>query len=96
MSFEIRIFLGYLQSKELKIHLQQSQGWKEAQLKRPPPLIETTWEQKEYVGLFIPSLLTCAQIKEIEKKIRLELESCCPKLCLDKYPAYLLPQLFIF
>lgn len=95
MSLQIRIFLGFIQNKEIKIHLNQSLSWQEAKTIGQEELKETNWEQKEYIGLFIPSLLTYAQIKEKEKEIKTQLQLYCPKLNLDKHSSYLFPQLFI-
>lgn len=96
MSVEARLFLGYHQNKEIKLHLIQSKRWSEA---RTAPqmndLIETQWQQKEYIGLFIPSLLSCNQLKEMEQKVKMQLQGYCPKINLDKYSPYLLSQLFL-
>lgn len=95
MVIQTRIFLGYLQNKEIKTYLNQSKRWKEAKNLTPTDLVETSWQEKEYIGKFIPSLLTYTQIKEIEEKIKAHLQFYCPKLNLDKYSAQLLSQLFI-
>lgn len=95
MSFQIRIFLGYLQNKEMKIHLSQSTGWQEAKMLSLANLVETEWQEQEYIGFFVPPQLSCAQIKEKELEIKTQLQLYCPKLNLDKHSAYLFSQLFI-
>jgi hypothetical protein len=95
MSIQIRIFLGYLQNKELKIHLDQSICWHEAKTLGLATLTETNWQEKDYIGLFIPSRLNCHQIKEKEQEIKSQLQVYCPKLNLDKHSSYLFSQLFL-
>ncbi len=95
MSFEIRIFLGYIQTKEVKIHLNQSRNWKEAKLLGKATLIVVQQQEKDYIGLFIPSFMTYAELKEKEKEVKTELYVYCPKINLDKHSAYLFSQLFL-
>lgn len=96
MSVQIRIFLGCILNKEVKLHLQQSSKWKEAKLVGEPILIETRWQEKEYIGCYIPSLLTYDQLKEKEREVKTQLQIYCPKLNLDKHSIYLFSQLFLF
>ncbi len=95
MPAQIRIFIGYIQNKEIKLHLSRSESWKESKCTGLLPLVETHWEEKDYIGLFIPSCVMHVQIKEKEKEIKTQLQFFCPKLNLDKYPMYLFPQVFL-
>ena len=95
MSIEIRFFIGYIQNKEISIHLNQSRKWKEAKLLGETRLTETHWEEKDYIGFFIPSLMTYAQLKEKEEEVKTQLQIYCPKLNLDKHSVYLFSQLFL-
>ncbi len=95
MSIQVRIFLGFLQDKELKIHLNQSSSWQEAKMLSQSDLLETNWQDNDYLGLFIPSYSSCAQIKGKEQEIRDQLHLFCPKLNLDKHSIYLFAQLFL-
>lgn len=94
MTIQSKFFLGYILSKELKIHLNQNSKWKEHKLTGELLLTETYWQEKEYVGIFIPSLLSYVQLKEKEKEVKSHLQSYCPKLNLDKHSVYLFSQLF--
>jgi hypothetical protein len=96
MSVQIRIFMGYLLNKEIKIHLNQNPKWKEVKLLGEQRLTETHWQEKEYIGFFIPSLLTYQQLREKEREIKTELQIYCPKLNLDAHSVYLFSQLFLF
>lgn len=95
MSIQVRLFLGYLQNKEIKVHLNQSKHWKEAHLTGSTELIETQWQENSYLGTFIPSLIAFAQIQEKELFVKTQLQLYCPKLNLDKHRPLLFPQIFI-
>ncbi len=95
MSVQIRIFLGFLQNKELKLHLNQSARWKEELSLSNTALTQVQDHEKEYIGHYLPHLLTCKQIKEKEQEIKSQLQLYCPKLNLDKHHSYLFSQLFV-
>lgn len=96
MSIQIRLFLGYYENKEIKIHLNQSALWQKEKTLGLSTLTETNWEEKDYIGFFIPQLVNCSQIKEKEQNIKTQLQLYCPKLNLDKHSIFILSQLFIF
>lgn len=95
MSVQIKIFLGFIESSEIKMHLNQSEVWKEAIVLGNPDLIEIQDRNKEYIGQFLPSLLSCAKLNEKEQEMKSQLQLYCRKLNLDKHRCYLLSQLFI-
>lgn len=95
MTIQTKIFLGFVLNKEMKIHLNQNSKWKENKLIGKLLLTETHWQEKEYIGIFIPSLLSYTQLKEKEKEVKVQLQFYCPKLNLDKHSIYLFPQLFL-
>lgn len=94
MTVQMRIFIGFLENKEIKMHLNQSEAWKEAKMLGKTDLMETQDQEKEYLGRYIPSLLPCTELKKIEKEIKSQLQLYCPKLNLDRQHTYLLSQLF--
>ncbi len=95
MAIQIKIFLGYIQNKEFKIHLNQSKLWKESKLIGQANLEETSWHEKDYIGYFIPQLMSCNEIRKKEQEINIQLQVYCPKLNLEKYSPYLISQFFI-
>ncbi len=95
MSIQVRLFLGYLQNKEIQVHLNQSKRWKEALLLGSTELAETQWKDNHYLGTFVPSFITFAQIQEKELFVKTQLQVYCPKLNLDKHRSLLFPQIFI-
>lgn len=96
MPAQPRIFIGYIQDKELMIHLNRSKKWKEANLTRNFSLSEVTYQSKNYIGFFIPSLINYDQLKRKEQELKLQMQIYCPKFNLDKQPVYLFLQLFLF
>ncbi|MFI0435204.1 MAG: hypothetical protein ACH350_05690 [Parachlamydiaceae bacterium] len=95
MTIQIRLFMGFLFNKELKIHLNQNSKWREAKLIGECSLIEAISQDKEYLGCFIPSLIPYDELKKQERDVRDQLQIYCPKLNLDKRSIYLFSQLFI-
>lgn len=95
MSLNTRIFIGYIQNREIQIHLNKSKNWKEAKLLGYASLTETQWQEKTYIGLFIPDLMRYSQLKEKEKELKTQLQIYCPKLNLDKHSVYLFSQVFL-
>ncbi len=96
MSYQIRIFIGIIQNNEVKMHLRQSAKWKEDKILGTLPLVESQWQEKDYIGFFIPSSLTYVQLKEKEEEIKTQLQIYCPKLNLAPHSVYLFSQLFLF
>jgi|GEM_PF-4857048 len=95
MPVQFCIFLGYVQTHELKRHLNQSTSWKEAKLLKKTVLTEIRWEHKDYIGIFISSLLTYAQIKEKEAEVKKQLEFFSSKINLERHSSYLFAQPFL-
>lgn len=94
MGIQHRIFIGFLLSKEIKMHLSQSAAWKEAKLIGTQDLIEAKFEEKEYIGRSASAPLSCTELKKIEEEIKSQFQLYCPKFNLDKQRTYLLSQLF--
>ena len=96
MSIQIQLFLGYRQTKEVKILLSQSTHWKEAKVSGQTGLIEVLQEGHDYIGVHLPSGLTYQKIIEKEIEIKSQLQHYCPKLNLKPHQFYLFSQLFVF
>lgn len=94
MALHYRIFMGFLHEKDLKIHLIQSELWKEAKISEEI-FVQTNWQNKEYLGIFIPSSSTYLQLKSQEQSLKTQLQKFCPKLNVENYPIYLFSQVFI-
>jgi hypothetical protein len=95
MSVQIRIFMGYLQNKEIKMHLNQSANWKEAKLLHENSLMETQWQENDYIGLFIPSGMVSSQLKVKEQEVNQHMQAYFPKLNLEKHKILIFSQVFI-
>lgn len=92
MPIQIHLFLGYPQEEELAFHLSKNPHWKEGEL----ALRETSWQNQNYVGVFLSPLLSCPEIKEKSKQIKNQVQLCCPKINLDLFSIYLFPQILLF
>ena len=77
------------------MHLNQSSLWKEAKLMGQTALLEMQAHEKEYIGQFIPPLLSCDALKKKELEIKSQLQLYCPKLTFDNRHSFLISQLFI-
>lgn len=91
----IKFFLGILFNGEVKMHLNQSQSWKEATLFKNQVLIETFFQDKQYIGILLDSPFNYSDIKNKEQELKKQLQLYSSKLILDKQKVYLFPQLFL-
>lgn len=95
----IKLFLGFHQSTELNIHLNQSQIWKEIsviRLSSPEDLVEVIHEGKLYIGAYLPHpQTTLDEIQLLEKTIRDKLHFYCPEYKNSPAKTLLFPQVFI-
>ena len=90
------MFLGCLKTGELNMHLNQSILWRENLLTQTQSLVEGYFQELTYIGIIHPfPSLTFDELKEVEKKIRNQLQLYCPKLQTDKLTFYLLSQTFL-
>jgi len=96
MTIKAQIFMGFLQNKELKVHLNKSLEWKEAKIGLSSPLQETRWADNDYIGIFLPSTLEYHFLKKKELEIKSQLQSYCPKLNLDNHPVCLFSQILLY
>lgn len=96
MPIQVKIFIGFIQNNEIKASLRENAKWKETKLEGQCPLIETTLDEKDYIGFFIPSPTNYLELKEKESAVKTELQNFCPKLNVDKHSIYLFPQFFLF
>jgi len=92
---EIKVFLGFLKTSELKMHLSQSSNWQRAKSLNENFLIEIIKEEKDYIGIWIPSALSYDLVKKNETEVRSQLQLYCPKIKLDAHSLYLFTQIFV-
>ncbi len=91
----VKCFLGIVQTGEVKLYLSQNKIWKKAKLFQDQTLVETQFQDREYIGKFIDSPLSYDQLKQIEQEIKKHLKLYCPKLDVDKQVFFLFSQLFL-
>ena len=86
-----KIFIGIQLTPELRMHLNKSTLWKQAQF--DSPLKEIQASGKDYLGLHIhEDIVSLEVIKKLEASIRNQLEPYCN---VDKFPIQIFSQIFI-
>lgn len=95
----IRMFGGFLLSTELRMHLHQSNMWKQLSalhLASSTDLLEITHENHLYVGqYFIKEHLTLGDLRESCIFMKQTLQPYCPKYDVDALKFYIFPQVFV-
>jgi hypothetical protein len=81
------------------MHLNNSELWNQTKLHlqgTEETLIQTHFEQGDYIGYFLESdLVTVQELRGLESIMRSRLQNYCPKLDTTKLKISLLPQIFI-
>jgi hypothetical protein len=92
----VKLFAGFIVTPELRMHLNESSAWKDAQLVHSDALMQTHHQGKDYIGLFLSdNQITLLSLKNIESKLRVSLEKYCPVYDLEKANIQIFPQSFI-
>lgn len=95
----VRLFIGCLATSEIKLLLDKSHRWKEANIMRQGGAKNLTLlphEGKDFLGLFAEeSELSLSEIEDLGKLIRREFQDYCPSYDTDKIKIVLFPQVFI-
>lgn len=95
MPLEKRIFLGYVKTKEISLHLDKSPVWIEKKMLNQTEIVENMCNENTYVGLFLSSGVPILEIQQKVLQIKSILQYYCPKLNLEKHQVCVLSQLFI-
>ncbi|KAF3362045.1 Uncharacterized protein PHSC3_001356 [Chlamydiales bacterium STE3] len=95
----LKLFAGILISSEMRMHLNLSIRWKEAQILKefdPEHLFEVHFHEENYVGKFLSAnILHLSELQEQEKIILAKMKEYCPNLKVDKLKIKIFPQQFI-
>lgn len=94
-----RLFVGCAVTSELKMYLSQSIKWKHVNIlatKNPEDLSIIHHHGKDYIGLYAQhDKITVAELEEIEKIIKQQIQIYCPQIEIQKVNSVVFPQLFI-
>jgi len=92
-----RLFAGCLMTSELRMQLNQSSLWKQAKIAPSlQDLIETHFQEKDFIGLFLQSdKIQLEELRQIEKKISQVLKTYCPQFPSEKIKILVFSQVFI-
>lgn len=93
----VRLFAGCLLNSELRMHLNQSQPWKQASiLPEAKNLLEVHFQNKDYIGQYlIFDKLSIFDLKNIEISIKKTLSSYSGDYNIDSLKICVFTQLFI-
>ncbi|MGK5595049.1 MAG: hypothetical protein ACSNEK_06805 [Parachlamydiaceae bacterium] len=95
----LRLFVGVLITSEIRMHLNLSIKWKEAQILKeldPNRLTEVHFHHDNYAGKFLPhETFSLDELKLQEQEILAKLKGYCPKLGIEKIKLKIFPQQFI-
>ena len=96
---KVKLFVGLLVNSEVRMHLNQSQQWKQDQVVRSSDgqeLQVLRYQDKDYVGLVLEQeMMPLGQLKDKETWVREALERYCPELGVENMKVYVFPQIFL-
>ena len=94
-----KLFVGFLLTSELKMHLQASALWKNARFTpdgQADTLREVSYEKAEYIGRYLDAeKITLSSLAEIERLVAEKLQLYCPQIDSSKLNGSVFSQLFI-
>lgn len=95
----LKLFIGIPINSEIRMHLNQSIGWKEAQILKdfdPDHLIEMPFQEESFIGKFLPKKeIKLSELRKYESEVRDRIHRYCPNLKQEKFKLHLLSQQFI-
>lgn len=94
-----RLFLGVLVTAELKMHMAQSNAWRDAAFSAGGgghPLSVVRFQRKEYLGHYLATdEVSLGDLEEASSAICALLEKLFPDFDVDKCTPALFPQVFV-
>lgn len=92
----VKLFIGSPVTSDLRVELERSHEWKEAQIVRiDNKLEETLCDGKKYIGLYTHAEKTLAELDELKNEIKFKIKEFCPNYPLEKLKFFIFPQVFI-
>jgi len=92
----VKVFIGCRFHAELKMLLTQSKEWKQAVILQEGALCEVHYQQKDFIGMFLPDAkITLHDLREYEEIIFKKLQAYCPTLETESLKLSIFPQIFI-
>lgn len=94
-----KLFIGVLITSEVKMHLNQSSAWQNAQVindSEAGELVAVRFHDNDYLGCYAKvDKLAFSELKSYEKHVFDKLQSYCPDLQLKTHIVYFFSQIFI-
>lgn len=85
----VKGFLGFIQSSELKMHLRKARNIEEANF------VQTEHGGISYIGYPMDFPLNSQELKQMAEKLKSQLQQYCPKINIEKQKIVLFPQIYI-
>ena len=94
---QVSLFIGILENSTVRMHLNQSQLWKQAAIERNSETpSETHYQGKTYIGFSISSEgILLQDLRSIETKLRFLISNYCPDLPQNEIQVSIFPQILI-
>ncbi|MBA3238617.1 MAG: hypothetical protein H0T62_09775 [Parachlamydiaceae bacterium] len=95
-----KLFAGFLMTSEIRMHLNKSPAWQNAQLtpdENSCELVEMRYGEGYSIGRYLAEeQLALSEIKDYEIAISQKLQEYCPKLETGHLKFYIYSQIFIY
>lgn len=93
---QTKIFLGIHLRPDLRLALEQSSQWQQAQIGNQQRLLNLSFQGKEYIGLFAEQdRLDLRALETLQHRVLGELQSFCAPFDVSKLKAVIFPQTFV-
>ncbi len=91
-----QLFVGCMITPDIRIAMNQSKTWRQAQIGVSDELKEQPYQGKDYLGTFVSGQqIPLPQIDQVEKTVRERLRHYCPSINSDAVAVYVLSILLI-
>ena len=95
----VKLFIGFPLTTEIKMHLSQSESWKQEQAiaSSETTSLQTIWyKEKEFIGIFFEqSSPSIKEVKSLEQQIIKLLSSHSSELNVGNFSRVIFPQIFL-
>ncbi len=93
---QVKIFIGYLLTSELKMYLSQNPTWRLSYQANEKELGMTKHKGKEYIGLYLnKSEVPLPEVKAAKEAFKSKIRALSQSIDVDQYPVYHFPVAFI-
>lgn len=96
---KVKFFIGFPVTSEVRMHLRNSEQWKQFQLLRShldDGILETTLKGKPFVGRFIETEgVSIRMLEKLSESMKEKLSAFTSKSCVESLTLTVFPQVFL-